>query len=118
MSNSITSLPVLAKCPATFCPLFASKGSPWTKEKNSDCSHEECGWWNKCFGNKEAECHGADTSFECIMEVAEEVGAKFVNEKPSCKFEHECQWQIQLKDKVCPPRVAVMLGLDPRLASG
>jgi hypothetical protein len=103
-------LPVIAKCPATFCPLFASKGSPWTGDKNADCEKDACGFWNK------DKCTGWELSFEPIMEVIMDVGEKVVAQKPPCKFEDVCQWQRQLGKQVCPPRFAMMHGLDPTLA--
>lgn len=116
-TKKMTPLP-MAKCPATFCHLFAAHGSPWTGDKNSDCEREKCGWWQKGLSSGVAECHGTNTSFESIWEEAELLSKDIVIDKPSCKFEAVCQWQRQLGERTCPPRLAVMLGLDPRLAAG
>ena len=36
-----------------------------------------------------------------------------------CPHASECQWQLQAEEEggICPPRTALRLGLDPRLAA-
>lgn len=41
---------VNAKCPATFCPLFASQGSPWTGDRDRECERMLCGFFGKAHG--------------------------------------------------------------------
>ena len=104
----MTSLP-LVQCPATFCPLFAAHGSPWTGVKNGTCIGTECSWHRK------SECQGKETAFEVIFGGFwddKTSGAA----KPPCKFEAACQWQRELGDVPCPPRAAIMHGVDPVVA--
>lgn len=89
------SLPI-AKCPATFCRLFAEKGSPWTGERNADCTGCSCGWW------KDNRCFAVDYEFEDIGEV------DLSKTKPECRFESACQWQRQLGGNLCPPRLRLL----------
>ena len=105
------------KCPATMCPLFAADGSPWTGDKDSDCIGAECGWWHK------EHCTGGDAAREQIAELTIGrrplvLGKKFRvgPSKPTtfdCPRAGVCQWQKE-SDGLCPPRLALSLGLDPR----
>ena len=111
-------------CPATMCPLFAVDGSPWTGEKNQVCpqDHEKCQFW-KGFGGQA--CDGCTASYTQVMEVNYQGHTLQIGpirrQKESvlpktfdCPREQECQWQIQSGDKLCPPRLALSLGIDPR----
>ncbi len=102
-------LPMALKCPATFCPLFASKGSPWTGDVNADCEGTKCGWGSS------GRCVGQESSNEMVWE---ESGKKIVAPMPPCKFDTVCQWQHEAGNRPCPPRLAVMLGVNPKMAAG
>lgn len=105
-------------CPATMCPLFASAGSPWTGHKNAACTHDECGWFH------ESRCTASQTALEQVAELtvggrplliradASERRAKSTSYE--CSRAAECQWQIEAGVNLCPPRTALMFGLDPR----
>lgn len=105
-------LPMVAMCPATFCPLFASAGSPWTGERRAQCEGDGCGWWDERW------YRGCIAGPDAAAEIWRTFNGKApVRQKPECKHENECQWQRQLGQAVCPPRLAVMHGADPRIAS-
>ena len=120
--TSRTHLHVLGnpKCPATFCPLFASQGSPWTGEKDRECERALCGFFHRGFDGEDATCHGADMSREVIAEMAlaEHGNLDQRAPMPECKFAGVCQWQHECGDAPCPPRWAVMIGVDPVYARG
>lgn len=106
-------------CPATMCPLFAANGSPWTGDKDSPCERDKCGWWHK------GQCNGSSVSLEQIYEVAEsgtllQIGIKRAKRTSKgtpkhyeCQRASECQWQIEAGSGLCPPRLAMSLGIDP-----
>lgn len=108
-------------CPATMCPLFAKDGSPWTGDHNAKCEGLGCGWFDIDEG-----CQGAVASFTQIAEVAHGGGllqlgpitAKRRDQaKPrtyDCARAHECQWQLEYGEQLCPPRHALALGIDPK----
>ena len=106
-------------CPATMCPLIAPNGSPWTKQYNSHCHGESCGFFDK----KRKACDGGLYALGQVEEVkllgTLQLGTtpKFHKRKPmtyDCPREHECQWQRDSK-VICPPRHAMAEGLDPRV---
>lgn len=113
----------MAFCPATMCPFFAPDGSPWTGDKNGTCErdHEKCAWYWK------DGCTARPGSMQQIVEFM--VGGRplmigvrpkmeHMSNKPmpACDREKECQWQIESGDGPCPPRFAIMNGVDPRMA--
>ena len=107
-------------CPASMCPLIAPTGSPWTKEFNVHCSKEKCGW----FDSEAKKCQGSVAAEMQVTEVMETgrtlqvANGHFHNRKPleySCARAIECQWQIESGDKLCPPRLALSLGKEPRI---
>lgn len=118
-------------CPATMCPLFAKNGSPWTGHKNSSCPKAKplpglpgggCGWWQG-FGG--CGCDGASAARQQIGEVEKrgrtlQIGPtqqKRDRTKPrsyECDRAHECQWQAEAGTGLCPPRLALSKGIDPR----
>ena len=95
-------------CPATMCPLFAREGSPWTGESNSQCERDPCGWWQR------GGCVATGAAMEQIVDLFDGKGpAKTFD----CQRAHECQWQQQSGDELCPPRYALAMGVDPRAAA-
>lgn len=126
-------LPIIGQpvCPASMCPLFAKDGSPWTGEKNARCpSHEHdleaplsdgCGFWFNGSG-----CDGAWGAIEQVDEAFKngatfQIGPVYQKRhgitKPTtfeCTNAPICQWQLQVAPKLCPPRYALSLGVDPR----
>ena len=63
---------------------------------------------------------------EQVHDAAEGIPVKIINpnqprreqgtEKTyDCPKEAECRWQEQAGDKLCPPRLALSMGLDPRV---
>lgn len=123
--------PAKTFCPATMCPLFARDGSPWTGDKNSTCPRAKplpglpgggCGWW-KGFGG--SGCDGASAAREQVAQVAEhgrtlQIGpvhqrrAKASPRTFDCDRAGECQWQVEAGDGLCPPRLALSKGIDPK----
>lgn len=124
-------------CPATMCPLFAAEGSPWTGDKNSPCEQSTdgrkpdgswdgtgCLWYSGDPGK--GNCMGCAAAHEQIGDVLKEGGtlqvgplrpkrAEIVNGRSyECARAHECQWQRESGDDLCPPRRALALGVDPR----
>lgn len=109
-------------CPATMCPLFARDGSPWTGDKNAHCARTDCLWFHN------GHCEGAMGAIEQIADADEgrspfqvgPIAAKRDRAEPrtfDCPRAHECQWQVEAGDKLCPPRLALSLGLDPKLSA-
>lgn len=114
-------------CPATFCPLFAKDGSPWTGEKNGTCpqDHDECGWWQGMGGSACDGCTAANQQIDQanlgkpVLQLGP-VRAQRGRTKPTtydCPHAFECQWQRQASPDLCPPRRALAAGLDPRLCA-
>ena len=98
-------LPLIqSKCPATFCPLFAAQGSPWTGAIDAPCKRSACGFWDK------NHCIGQELATESIVEEAD---GMIIRAMPDCKFAAVCQWQIEAGEKPCAPRYAVMIGVNP-----
>jgi hypothetical protein len=111
-------------CPATMCPLFAAGGSPWTGHKNSHCEGEACGFYHQ------GHCEGAGAAIDQVMEartgrrpfqlavVTEgRRGVEYIGRDTKtfdCSRAATCQWQVEAGDKLCPPRAALALGVDPR----
>lgn len=121
-------------CPASMCPLIAPDGSPWTGQKNARCPQKHsmdpsCGCaWFQGFGG--AGCDGASSAHEQIAEAAEghhvlQLGPRRKKRERAaprdydCPRSHDCQWQAEAEAEggLCPPRTALRLGLDPRLAA-
>ena len=124
-------LPVIGQtvCPASMCPLFAKDGSPWTSEKNARCpkhahdpdrpGSEDCGFWdNGCDGAggamnqvEEAREYGGTLQIGPIHQKRHELARPTIFDCPRAL---QCQWQQQVSPKLCPPRFALSLGVDPR----
>lgn len=104
----MTALPMATFCPATMCVYFAKDGSPWTGETNAKCDGDKCGWW---FDG------GCVAGTYSLIEVNSERPDRKPLPKPHCPRESECQWQNQLGEQVCPPRAAIMRGVNPALAA-
>lgn len=114
-------------CPATMCPLIAPDGSPWTGHKNHPCprSSEACAWFDDRYG-----CQGAAMAHEQVdsaahghpVPVAGPNQPKRTEARAArdfdCPRSSDCQWQQEAEREggICPPRTALRLGLDPRLA--
>lgn len=128
-------LPVVgqAVCPATMCPLFAPTGSPWTGEKNGRCPRNEpdvtmspasgCGFWGErgCDGVgaaagqiEEAAEHGATFQIGPVRQRRAALAAPTSYECPKAGL---CHWQQQVYPRLCPPRHALSLGVDPRASA-
>jgi hypothetical protein len=118
----------MSYCPATMCPLIAPDGSPWTGTKNTSCPQlsSGCLW----FDDRRGQCDGCNMAHEQIASAAEGKPIRVAGPNQpkrtdarasrdyDCPRASECQWQIEAdKDGgLCPPRSALRLGLDPRLA--
>ena len=117
-------------CPASACPLFAKDGSPWTGEKHSACPHDHagCGWWRGFMGGDG--CSGALVGLEQIGEalrgklvlqlgsiVARQDRAPGAPRAFDCPLAGECEWQRAAAGGLCPPRLALARGLDPRIVA-
>lgn len=115
-------------CPATMCPLFARDGSPWTGDKNSPCPQKGgmkrgcCAWWQGFGGTG---CDGATSATMQVLEAVATGRALQVGpiqmQRPTaaprtydCPRAHECQWQQEAGDGLCPPRLALSAGVDPK----
>lgn len=103
------------KCPATMCPYLGleEKGSDWTGAHDSDCE-TECGWYDD-YGDEDYGCMVAP---ELVGELVREHNDDTIpnGEWPACPHEDECQWQNQLDEGVpCPPRLAVMINVNPEV---
>lgn len=113
-------------CPATMCPLFAAGGSPWTGEKNARCSRQACAWWG---GARPDHCSAGEVAALQVVESWEKqnpvfqagpVRAQKAKVEPKtfdCPRAGECQWQKDAGDRLCPPRLALSIGVDPRTAA-
>lgn len=113
-------------CPATMCPLIAPDGSPWTGHKNHPCpkNHSACAWYDggKCFGAAMAHEQIDSASHGHPVPVAGPNQPKRTEARAArdfdCPRSADCQWQQEAEREggICPPRTALRLGLDPRLA--
>lgn len=126
-------LPVIGQtvCPASMCPLFAPEGSPWTHEKNVRCPRSEpvddrretgCMFWDKgCDGVGAAagqieEVYATGKTFQ-IGPVQRKRDTLAQPKEYDCPKAQSCQWQQQVLPKLCPPRYALSLGVDPRASA-
>lgn len=98
------------------CPYMGSdvneEGSPWTGEREGECEEEECGWW------PEDSCIVPGDLIPALIDEADDVPSEeYLRNQDnwvSCEYAEQCQWQQQGDgDFPCPPRLAVMLNLDP-----
>lgn len=107
-------------CPATMCPLFAREGSPWTGDRDAPCGREACAWWRgRCIGEEfagEQITLAADGRPVLQLGTAAKRTDAAAPRTYDCPRARDCQWQIQAGAELCPPRQALALGLDPRLA--
>lgn len=122
-----TVLPLTVFCPATMCPLVAADGSPWTHEVNAPCPGKGsdaggCSWWStSCDACQMANAQVAEASDGRPVVVAGPNRPKRQEaRKPrdyECARAKECRWQIEAESvgRICPPRTALRLGLDPRV---
>lgn len=115
------------ECPASMCPLIAPNGSPWSGTYAAPCpGHDDldsngCLWWGMG-------CGGG--GMQRLVDDAERNGGACVagpnkpRRKPGrvveydCPKESVCRWQEQAKiagHRICPPREAMLRGLDPRV---
>lgn len=122
----------MSYCPATMCPLIAPDGSPWTGGKNSPCPQKHgfdggdvCAWFEDgagCQGCRMAHAQIGSAACGDPIPVAGPNKPKRADTRAprdyDCPRARECQWQIEADKEggLCPPRSALRLGLDPRLA--
>lgn len=107
-------------CPSTMCPLFASEGSPWTRQYDVPCEKDKCAFFfnGKCDGSGHAEYQ-----IEEVLEgkIPLQIGNIHMKHKSvkkrefDCPNSKRCQWQKESGDKLCPPRMALSKGIDPRV---
>jgi len=127
--NAFYNASMVPMCPATMCPLFAKDGSPWTGERNAPCpGHDNlddggCPWWGMgCAEGGPAEQIAAADVGGTVLVVGPNKPKRASHGAPrayDCPRAAQCQWQIRasLRGRLCPPRVALARGLDPRLAA-
>jgi hypothetical protein len=121
-------------CPATMCPLIAPNGSPWTGQKNHPCpqrhSHEAddggCFWYQGYGGTG---CDGRSSAKEQVCEMEAEghtlQAGPIIRKRDhvvlpktyDCERAAQCQWQIECGAELCPPRLALAKGLDPKVCN-
>lgn len=109
-------------CPATFCPLFAANGSPWTGNKYAPCEGPKCeGFFHdgRCVGGDAAHSqviefrvHGTSLQLK-TPRLPKYIAAKVFD----CPHAHECKWQLQDVSKLCAPRLALSQGIDPSVCA-
>ncbi|MBL0928526.1 MAG: hypothetical protein IBJ15_00145 [Alphaproteobacteria bacterium] len=121
--------PTTVFCPASMCPLTAPNGSPWTGQFNAPCPRHDdldrggCPWWTMS-------CQDNALVGE-VLDAHERGGIGFVvgPDQPKrsglvapktfdCPRAHDCSWQHQAVANggdLCPPRMALALGVDPRV---
>lgn len=121
----------MTKCPATMCPLFAAEGSPWTGDKDAACPQREpgrrrrdgCGWYTCGKG-----CQGAIAAVEQVVcasigRPVPQIGIQAKRQTVTapktydCPRAADCQWQVEAGEGLCPPRLALSRGLDPRVVA-
>lgn len=120
----------MSVCPATMCPLFAAEGSPWTGDRSATCPQRHgmrgkdvCAWWSP-----EGGCNGARAATEQALASAAgesvlQIGPVQARRAPAaprtydCPHAATCQWQLQAGQALCPPRLALAAGIDPRICA-
>ena len=115
------------QCPASMCPLIAPKGSPWTGRYGSPCPEQDdldnggCPWWSMACGTGALHAIVDDADKEdTVPSVVGPVRPKRSRAEPrsyDCPKAAECSWQKQSGEKLCAPRYALSLGLDPRIVN-
>lgn len=117
------------QCPASMCPLIAKDGSPWTGEYAATCpghddmSTDGCPWWSMTCSTggiqgqvEEAAANGgrhAVAGPNKVRRLQDDTSRIF-----DCPKAAECRWQEQALlagRSTCPPRDALLRGLDPRV---
>jgi hypothetical protein len=113
-------------CPASFCPLIAKEGSPWTGDKGSPCPEDEaqCPWWSIACSTGGVQDLVDEAAAGRPLPVmgpnkpkrytADPSKARFFN----CPEASVCSWQKQALKAgrlLCPPRDALNRGFDPRI---
>ena len=110
-------------CPATMCPLFATEGSPWTGDKNHHCQRAECLWFQggHCTGRDAAMMQVLDAGLGLpVLQIGAVRARRGVAGPPKtfdCPRASECQWQAEASPGLCPPRLALARGLDPKVVA-
>lgn len=95
-------------CPATMCPLMGLEelGSEWTGCRDAACE-TDCGW------HRDGGCLVQDDLTHMLINESDHDEIPD-GEWPACPHADSCQWQDQAAEGVpCPPRLAVMLNMDP-----
>ena len=116
-------------CPASMCPLIAPDGSPWTGSKDSICpEHDDiekggCPWFSMACGSggvHDQVCEAFKNNGKVLVAGPNKPKEILGNQKTyNCKRENDCSWQKFSANKglkLCPPRYALSLGLDPRVS--
>lgn len=114
-------------CPATFCPLFAKNGSPWTGGYRAPCpGHDDikrggCPWWGAACGENgnmdvvtEAELNGG---LALVVGPEKPKRCKGAPRAFDCPHAHECVWQERSPTGLCAPREALNIGMDPKVVA-
>ena len=113
-------------CPASTCPLIAAKGSPWTGSKAEECpEHDDkaqggCPWWSVACstGGIRRQVEQARANNGRVLVVGPNKPRPGISTARwfACPHAEVCSWQKQAGDKLCPPRQAMMWGMDPRVS--
>ena len=109
-------------CPASMCPLFAPTGSPWTGEYDAECLNSKCGFWYQ------GHCDGVACAVSQVEEAVNgirpiQIGVVRMKRESvppklfDCPNAKRCQWQKESGKNLCPPRVALANGIDPRVCA-
>lgn len=88
------------------------EGSDWTGARDAEC-HDDCGWYDD-----HEDIEGCIVAPELIGDVLQQSERSEIPDREwvACPHESECKWQQQLGDETpCPPRLAIMLNLNPEV---
>jgi len=112
-------------CPASMCPLIAPDGSPWNGRYGSPCyGTSVCHYWSVTCDTggiqkwvEEAAANGGHR--EIVGPNKPRRGLAKPREY-DCPHAAVCRWQERAEREgraLCPPRDALMRGIDPRVCA-